>query len=185
MLAQTEVDWEAIVVDDGSTDETSDVMQRYGANDPRIHFIQNEGNVGVSHARNHGVKASRGLFITFLDSDDEYLPEHLKSRKAMLLQLDSTMLLHGGVKIIGDPFVIDKDDPKRKIHIHECVVGGTFVIRRDVFDLVGGFDPIRYADDAMFFQRVAEAGLQIVQTDHPTYVYHRDTPDQLTSSYAP
>ena len=185
LLAQSEQDWEAVVVDDGSTDATPEVVQNYADRDPRIRLVQHAENRGVSAARNTGIENSSGLFVTFLDSDDEYAPDHLASRHAMLLDNDSVRLLHGGVKIIGDPFVIDKDDPSRKIHLDECIIGGTFVVRRDVFEEVGGFGDVQYADDTLFFERAAEAGIPIMQTDHPSYIYYRNVPDQLTSNYAP
>ena len=185
LLAQTELDWEAIVVDDGSTDGTLQVVQNYTRQHPRIRSITRTENGGVSAARNSGVEAATGLFVTFLDSDDAYEPDHLASRKAMLLSHDTTRFLYGGVRVIGDPYVIDKDDPTQRIHVDDCIVGGTFVIRRDVFDVVGGFDSVQYADDALFFERVVEAEIPIMHTDHPSYIYHRDTPNQMTSTYAP
>ena len=182
LLAQTELDWELLVVDDGSTDGTEHIVQKYGAIDRRIRFIRQEHG-GSARARNTGVEAARGLFVTFLDSDDEYTPDHLASRRQMLLSYPSINLLHGGVQIIGDEFVIDKNDPSVKIHLSECVVGGTFVIRRSVFDDIGGFDLVPYAEDALFFERASARGITIAHTDHPTYIYHRDSPDALTVTY--
>lgn len=71
-------DWELIVVDDGS-DEPSR-LDSASAPDPRIRYIRHERNRGVSAARNTGVEASRGRFVAFLDSDDEWLPKKLESQ---------------------------------------------------------------------------------------------------------
>jgi glycosyltransferase involved in cell wall biosynthesis len=71
--AQTFQDWELIVVDDGSTDDTASVIT--GA-DPRLVVIIQE-NQGVTEARNTGIRAARGDYFAFLDSDDEFLPHHL------------------------------------------------------------------------------------------------------------
>lgn len=69
VLAQTFTDWEAIVVDDGSTDDTAQVVARH--TDPRIQYIHQE-NRGLSAARNTGIRAARGKYLAFLDADDEW-----------------------------------------------------------------------------------------------------------------
>ena len=179
---QDETDWEAIIVDDGSTDSTPTVLQKYTVADARIRYFHRE-HAGVARSRNYGISQARGLFVTFLDSDDEYCNDHLSSRHQMLLANPEVLLLHGGVEIIGDSMVRDRHDPSQMIHLDECVIGGTFVIRRDLFQQLGTFSEIDYADDAEFFERAASAGVCIARTDHPTYRYHRDTQDALTRTY--
>ncbi len=76
VLAQTFTDFELIVVDDGSTDTTAAIVDSY--TDNRIRLIRQPENQGASVARNTGLDAARGQFITFLDSDDLYYPEFLK-----------------------------------------------------------------------------------------------------------
>ncbi len=182
LLEQTEGDWEAIVVDDGSTDGTEHIVQRYAADDARIRYVRVDHG-GSAKARNAGVRTARGLFVTFLDSDDAYMPDHLSSRHAMLLAYSTVQLLHGGVEVVGDPYVIDKDDHGRRIHINDCVVGGTFVIRRSLFETIGLFDEVDYAEDTLFYERAEREGVVIARTDHPTYIYHRDAPDALTKNH--
>jgi len=181
LLLQVETDWEAVIVDDGSTDATGMIVQKYASEDARISIVTHTDNRGVAAARNTGVAHAKGLFVTFLDSDDEYAADHLSSRKRMLLDNDNIVLLHGGFTLIGDPWVVDMYDPTHRIHIDECVVGGTFVIRKDVFGLIGGFDEGAYGDDALFYARASDHGLAIGKTDHPSYIYYRDRDDQLTS----
>lgn len=182
IVLQEERDWEAIIIDDGSTDDTESAVQKYIDGDARFRYFRNE-HAGVAHSRNTGIGHSRGLFVTFLDSDDEYRADHLSSRREMLLSNTDVVLLHGGVEIIGDSMVRDRFDPEQWIHLDECVIGGTFVVRRDLFERVGAFSALQYGDDADFFERVANAGVIIARTDHPSYRYYRDSPDALTRTY--
>src|SRR5690349_5298733 len=76
VLAQRSVDWELIIVDDGSTDGTENVARKF-LNDGRVSFIRLE-NGGAPRARNAGLKQARGEWIVFLDSDDELLPGYFE-----------------------------------------------------------------------------------------------------------
>jgi glycosyltransferase involved in cell wall biosynthesis len=78
--AQTLEDWELIVVDDGSTDDTAALIDGI---DPRLTLIRQE-NRGFTEARNTGIRAARGDYLAFLDSDDEFLPHHLELCVAFL-----------------------------------------------------------------------------------------------------
>lgn len=74
VLAQTFTDWEAIIVDDGSTDDTRQVAAQF--TDPRVRYIYQE-NRGLSAARNTGIRAAQGEYLAFLDADDEWEPAFL------------------------------------------------------------------------------------------------------------
>ena len=78
VLAQTYQDWELIVVNDASTDETEELLRRYEAKDHRIRHITFEKNRGVVAARNAGIQDSVFEWIAFQDSDDVWLPEKLE-----------------------------------------------------------------------------------------------------------
>ncbi len=78
VLNQTYHDFEIIIVDDGSIDNTEDVVK--SLNDPSIRYTRHDQNRGGSAARNTGIKMARGEYVAFQDSDDEYLPEKVESR---------------------------------------------------------------------------------------------------------
>ena len=77
VLAQTFTDFEAILIDDGSTDKSPAIAEEFATNDKRIVIIHQE-NKGLSEARNTGIKAARGKWITFVDSDDKLAPSFLQ-----------------------------------------------------------------------------------------------------------
>ena len=77
VLAQTDPDWELVVVDDGSTDGTESVVRGFG--DRRIRFFRDDQNRGVTAAKNRGLDEARGDFIGMLDSDDELVPSALET----------------------------------------------------------------------------------------------------------
>ena len=177
---QTFQDWELLVVDDGSRDGTYDFATTKFWHDPRCRYHYTT-NRGLAMARNIGIMMSCGAYITFLDSDDEYLPNHLELRAQYLKERLDVELLHGGVEVIGPQTVADKFDPTLQIPISECVVGGTFFIRRDLVERLEGFRDIPYGDDNDFFRRAKDAGAVIHKIDAPTYRYNRTTEDSLCS----
>ncbi|MDG2014753.1 MAG: glycosyltransferase [Pirellulaceae bacterium] len=181
LLAQSESDWEAIIVDDASTDNTAEVVTKYTSACPNIRFFQRSVNRGVAAARNIGVTLSKGRYVTFLDSDDEYEVDHLAFRRRILVRDRMIQMLHGGIRIVGHPFVVDKDNPRETIHLSRCEVGGTFVIKNEVFQKIGGFDDLAYAEDSHFYETAIESGIQTYAVDHPSYIYYRNTIGQLTS----
>ncbi|MDB9312971.1 glycosyltransferase family 2 protein [Spirulina sp. CS-785/01] len=77
---QTHQNWEMIIVDDCSQDNTANILKAIADNDERIHFIQLTTNVGPAKARNVAIQAARGRFIAFLDSDDLWLPNKLEKQ---------------------------------------------------------------------------------------------------------
>ena len=178
---QTADSWELVVVDDGSTDETSSVLARElaGASFPsRILSVGKNG--GHARARNRGVEEARGDWVTFLDSDDAYDPEHLARLEKAAEEAPEVDFWYGMATIYGDPFVADRKDPTRQIHLGDCRIGGTFFFRRAKALALGGFPEVVYADDAAFFAQVEAAGWVMRPYDAHTYQYHRDAADSLT-----
>jgi len=80
VLDQTHQDFEVIVVDDGSTDDTGSVVLALAARDQRIRYLRHDTSRGAQAARNSGIRAAQRRWIAFLDSDDQWLPESLEAR---------------------------------------------------------------------------------------------------------
>ena len=144
VLAQDYSDFELIVVDDGSTDNTRDILDAYG----RKIIVLHQPNRGVSAARNRGIAASRAQLVAFLDSDDLWLPQKLTRQaeffqsnpEALICQTEETWV-RNGVRV--NP---KKRHQKPSGMIFEpslalCLVSPSAVmIRRSLFDTVGLFD---------------------------------------------
>lgn len=179
VLAQRESSWEVVIVDDGSSDNTFEVVRPYLQRAPNIRYMAHR-NRGLAISRNVGIAAAIGDYVTFLDSDDWYAPDHLASRRQLLVQNPGVELLHGGCQIIGNPFVPDKYNPENMLDLHDLVVGGTFVFPREYAVKVGGFSAWSpYAIDSDLFEELEKMGTKIVRTDHRTYMYDRTTPDSI------
>lgn len=184
LLAQTESDWEAIIIDDGSTDDTKTQIEQYLKKSKKIKY-KRQDRKGYSLAKNAGLPLASGKFITFLDSDDEYDPVHLESRKKILENNPSVEFLHGGVTITGNPFVTDRLDYRKQIHLSECSLGATFFVAKKLFIAMEGFRDIPLGSDADFFERLQDAGINFMTTEIPSYIYYRDTLDSITNTITP
>ncbi len=182
LLNQTEKDWEAIIVDDGSEDETYEFSIGIARKHPNITYIYRT-NRGTPHSRQTGINLAQGYYITFLDSDDEYLPEHLKLRKRILIENPLIDFLYGGYQVVGSKFVPDIHNPNKLISLDNCVVGGTFFIRKSIISQIGGIPQIEYGDDARLYQILKEKRFIVRKVNFPTYIYHRDHPDSKTFTY--
>lgn len=148
VLNQTYQDFEIIVVDDGSTDKTEEVVKSF--NDPRIRYIRHEQNRGGSAARNTGIRTARGGVIAFLDSDDEWLPEKLaKQVQKMTGSGDQVGLVYTGEKVIDAETgrcLVEKV-PSLEGNVHSQLLEGDFIgtcssvmVKKTAIEAVGGFD---------------------------------------------
>lgn len=178
---QTETDFEIILVNDGSTDKTEQLVQQLLKTNKPITYLAQE-NKGFITGKNNGIVKAKGKYITFLDSDDEYKPQHLATRKALLQECHTIDFLHGGVAIIGDEFVPDANNPSQKIHLSECAISGTFFLKNDVMQMLNGFAGNALNTDADFMERALKANLTIRKTAVETYVYHRELGDSITKN---
>ncbi|MCS6850635.1 MAG: glycosyltransferase [Gemmataceae bacterium] len=143
---QTFADWEAIIVDDGSTDETPAVVQAF-LDDHRFHYRRIE-HVGQSGAKNVGIRAARGRYVAFLDADDVWHPEKLARQLAVFERDPSLGVVYTGREWMtadGRPLerpapTLYRGDVLRAIFRTNFVCFSSSMVRRDVFADVGLFD---------------------------------------------
>jgi len=175
-------DWEFIIVDDGSTDKTLEVLKGVETN-PKIKLLKRL-HEGQYSARNVGIKIAKGRYITFIDSDDEYKPEHLLTRAEYLKKNPKTDALHGGIEVIGDPFVVDVTDLSKFIHAADCSLCGTIIVRRVLLQKIGGFSTeIIYGGDFMLIEKLKKNNANVIRTEVPTYRHYRTEENSITRIY--
>jgi peptidoglycan/xylan/chitin deacetylase (PgdA/CDA1 family) len=180
VLAQTAATWEALVVENGSTDGTAEVAARYAARDPRIRLLRQPA-AGVSAARNAGLREARQPWVLFLDGDDWLAPEHVARLLAHALARPDADFLHcrwGYVAADGTFFERTVEDLAAAsdlqpwfatscvVCIHACFIR-TALVRR-----VGGFDAtLQTCEDWDLWQRLTRAGAVCAFADDVTARY--------------
>jgi glycosyltransferase involved in cell wall biosynthesis len=146
VAGQTFTDFETIVVDDGSTDGSADIVTRCGGE--RITLIRHQQNRGAAAARNTAIAAAQGHWIAFLDSDDAWKPDKLARQLSVLKRSDraiaacaSGYYLHKDGRELTISLNIQPHKFRREI-LFGCTIspGTTLMVERRVFEEIGGFD---------------------------------------------
>lgn len=186
LRAQTRPDWECVVVDDGSTDDTAEVVAGFAARDPRVRLLRQE-NRRQAAARNNGLRHSSGRYVQFLDADDLIEPRKLELQAEHLER-------HPGAGIVyGDARFFPTEDPGARLHTmygedrpwqpglsgegaevllpllrHNSVMIGATLVRREVVERVGAFDEeLPAIEDWHYWLRCAAAGVRFDYRDAP------------------
>lgn len=164
VLNQSRQDFEIIIISDGSTDNTPDVVASF--NDSRIRLFQHEVSKGASAARNTGLRAAKSKYIAFLDDDDEWLPDKLKIQMPVIEKSSPEVgLVYAWMEYFengksrglrapelrGDVFVemLDKQ-----------AIGGcpTIIIKREVIERIGFFDEsLPRGNDGNYWRRISKS----------------------------
>jgi glycosyltransferase involved in cell wall biosynthesis len=186
VLTQSYRNWELIIIDDGSADDTGQVVMPVAKSDPRIKYFYHT-NKGLAQSRNIGITLASGKYTTFLDSDDEYREDHLSVRIQAMGKTPSWALIYGGIEYVGPVeklYAPDAQRTNKKIHLSKCYASGTFFARTSAFKKLKGFRNLPFAEDLDFIRRAHKKGLKIAKVKEPTYRYHVDADNRLCDLYA-
>jgi glycosyltransferase involved in cell wall biosynthesis len=188
VLAQTWTDFEVLVVDDGSTDDTAAALAPLAG---RVTLLRRENRGGVSAARNTGIKAARGEWLAFIDSDDLWLPEKLARQMAYLAQHPACLISQTEETWVRRGVKVNQPLSHRKIggrifyqSLERCMVSPSAVIlHRRLLAKHGGFDEdLSAAEDYDLWLRLSwryEVGL----APEPLIIKRGGRADQLSAQW--
>ncbi len=191
VIEQTVTDLELLVLDDGSTDNTCAIVEALSAQDSRIVLMPNGRNMGVARTRNRGLDCSKGRYVAFLDSDDVWHPEKLKTQLACMEQTGADLVYSSyaivdeqGVKVSADYLVPEK--VSYKALLKENIIGcSTVVLKSEIAEKFRFKSDFYHEDYVLWLQMLKEgyvaAGCKEVLTDW-RYVENSRSYDKLNSA---
>ncbi|MBV5341865.1 MAG: glycosyltransferase family 2 protein [Deltaproteobacteria bacterium] len=199
VLNQTASDYEIIIIDDGSTDNTSDVINKYVDNGTVRYFKKSNG--GCSSARNYGINKAEGEIIAFLDADDEWLKDHLKKKYALMQTGNFDWVAGGFYKRFTDKALeyrtitnCDNVEWNESSHEFKLLVNGIFwfssfpiqlntvLFRKCAILGIDGFDEkFTTSEDWDLYLKAEIAGLRSGFLDEPSAIYNFN-PSGITKS---
>ncbi len=173
VIKQKLEDWELIIVDDGSTDDTSKIVKPF-LNDPRISYFK-KLNAGVAAARNTGFELSSGEYIVFLDSDDEVKPNLLSDYDNLIKSKQNIGVVSCGL-IMGNKKKLPRSNPAISKYKYSNL-SGSFCIRAEVFHNCGSYDEnLKQSENWEMMARAIEHcekyNFEVVSVDTCNLLYH-------------
>lgn len=159
VIAQTYTNWELLIVDDYSKDETPAIAQKYAEMDPRIHYYRNEQNLRLPRNLNKGFSLTKGDYLTWTSDDNRYHPTALERMHAALKADPAAQFVFASCQIIdGEGKVVEQLCVYPKIEkkvVGSNPVGACFMYTRRAYEVVGDYDPaLVLVEDFDYWQRI-------------------------------
>jgi len=172
VIAQTDRDWELVIVDDSSQDATSDILLKYVAQDPRIRVFRNDQNLKVARSLNRGIKLAAGKWIVRLDADDFFTPVYLSSLRQYAEKNNSpdhffsawiAAVDEKGQKIL-DVRLPEAEKIQSMMKIENFLYHPATSFSKELWEKVGGYpeEDSDQAEDAAMWNRFIEANAKLV-----------------------
>ena len=194
ILQQTYQDFEFIIINDASTDKTSDILQKYLSLDQRISIINNATNSGLGVSLQKGIAAARGEFIARMDADDISLPDRFEKQIKYLQNHPEIMVLGGDHAIINELCEITGNIVYPKLPnlmrwnmllgSGLIVSNGAAVIRSELFSMIGRYSDFRAAQDFELWSRMFFYNpLPIANLESIIYLYRQHSKTTTRSQH--
>jgi len=184
ILAQTFDDFELIVVDDCSDDNTADILNAYAQKDNRIRIITNTVNQKLPASLNIGFASAKGQYLTWTSDDNRYLPNAFDIMVKTLDNNPITDFVYADMRTIDEAGHIKKTVRLKQptMLYHGCCIGACFMYRRMCYDTFGGYDEHLFcAEDYEYWMRLYTAGIRFQKINECLYEY-RDNSSSLTAT---
>jgi len=160
--AQTFTDWECIIVDDASTDDTPKIVAGFKGADQRIRYTRNATNLGPGSSRNRGISMASGEFIAVLDADDWWEPGKLESQLQAVHSVPGAVLCFTATEKVYptrvQTFLCDSEwlrNMDRGLHLEDDIAHSSVLVCRTAMEAVGGYDEgLRMAEDWDLWLRI-------------------------------
>ena len=189
VLSQSFTDFELIIIDDGSTDDTAPIADKYQKIDNRVKVLC-QSNQGVSATRNKGINLSKSKYIAFIDADDKWFPENLKFHFEHLQKNPDIGVSYAKVEFLHPDGNhtgkiargrLTKLQPQHFLYENPTMTVSNIVVRRQVFEQIGCFDcTMSYSEDMDFLFRAVCSDWKIEGIDQVLLGY-RTTQGGLSS----
>ena len=175
-LAQTFRNWELIIVNDCSTDDSSAIAEEYAAMDERIRVLHNETNLKLPASLNAGFRQAKGEYLTWTSDDNHYLPNALQRMIDFLRDKPEYQMVCAAYERMGGVYIPLSCSP-----LYGNPVGACFLYTRKVYETIGEYDTTRFlAEDYDYWLRIGKH-FQMGLIEEVLY-YYRDHPHSLTAT---
>lgn len=189
VLCQSYRKFEIIVIDDGSTDGTEEILLPL-IDEEKIRYFKQQ-NSGVSTARNYGVERARGEWVAFLDSDDEWLPNKLQEQINFLKNNSHVNIVYGQEIWIRNGIRVNQARNHQKSGgaifgkcVEQCLIApSSVVIRKNIFNEIGGFDQSFVVCEDYDLWLKFSSLFEIGYLEKPMIIKYGGHADQLSSKY--